>query len=82
MLLGVKFSRFFRMLSGNQMVPVREMSMVSGLFVSPGLMLRRGFTMMTGSVFVMFSRHFMMFRAFVFGHSCRPPYDINIPCNS
>jgi hypothetical protein len=63
MLCGVMFGSFFRVVSGMQMVTVREVSMMSGLFMATtGGVLGR-FFVMASRVFVMFCRFCMMFCA-------------------
>jgi hypothetical protein len=49
------------------------MSMMAGHFVGTSLMLLCSLTMVSGSVFVMFSGFFVMFSAFVLGHFVSSP---------
>ena len=65
MLCGVMFGRFFRVVSGMQMVTVRDVGMMSGLFMATtGIMLGR-FFVMVGCMFMVLRRFCMMFCAFL-----------------
>ena len=61
MLCGVMLGRFFRVVSGIQMVTVRDVGMMRDLFMAAtGVVLGR-FFMMARCVFMMFCRFCMMF---------------------
>jgi len=72
--LRVVLCRFFRVLSGWQMVSVRKMSVMPCLFVRTSLVVFRCLLMMTGSVVVMFGRLLVMLRTLVFGHFRRSSF--------
>lgn len=54
---------------GEQMVSVRQMSMMPCRFVGTSLMMLRRLPMMSGGVFVVFGGFLVMLRAFVLCHS-------------
>ena len=63
MLCGVMFGRFFRVVSGMQMVTVGDVGMMSGLFMATTGVAFGRFFMMARCVFVMFCCFCMMFCA-------------------
>ena len=67
-MLGVVNARLVRMLMGMQLVAMRDMRMVCGLFVVAGFVMVGRFVMMLGGLFMMLGGLAMMFSAFV---SCR-----------
>jgi hypothetical protein len=64
--LGMQFRRLMVMLGGPQMMPVRDLGMVRGLFVIAGLVMFGGFTVVLGGVVVMVRGMFVMFVDVVF----------------
>jgi hypothetical protein len=64
----------FGVFGGQQMMPVREMSMMAGGFVGASLMMLGRLPMMPGRVLVMFGRFCMMLRTRVFRHFRRRPF--------
>jgi hypothetical protein len=64
----VMLASFLSMISGVQMVTVRNVSMVPGLFGITGFVMLGRFTMMVGGKFVMFGCALVMLRAFMFCH--------------
>jgi hypothetical protein len=64
----VMLARFLSMIGGVQMVPVRNVGVMSGLFGITGIVMFGRFTMMTRGKFVMLGRALMMLRAFMFSH--------------
>jgi hypothetical protein len=64
----VMLARFLSMIGGVQMVPVRNVGVMSGLFGVTGIVMFGRFTMMTRGKFVMLGRALVMLRAFMFSH--------------
>ncbi len=60
--------RFIRMLSGMEMVTMRNVGMVSGLFVVASLVLLGRFAMMLGGMLVVLCCHLVMFDALILCH--------------
>jgi hypothetical protein len=54
---------FFRMVSGMQVVAMRDVSMMPSLFMTPAGMMLGRFFVMAGRMFMMFRRFGMMFCA-------------------
>jgi hypothetical protein len=65
-LLGMHFRGFVVMLGGMQVVAMRNVGMVRGLFVISGLVVLGGFAMVLGRMLVMLRRLLMMFVNVVF----------------
>lgn len=68
MMLGMVDARLIRMLMGVQLVAMRDMRMVRGLFVVAGFVMAGRFVVVLGGLFMMLGGLAMMFSAFV---SCR-----------
>jgi hypothetical protein len=68
MLHRVLLARLLGVIRGVQMVPVRNMRVMPGLFVIPGFVMFGRLTMMTCGMFVMLSCAFVMLRAFMCRH--------------
>jgi len=63
------FCRFVMVMFGVKMMAVRDVRMMGGLFVFPGLMMRRGVFVMVSRVFAVLGCVPMMFRCLlVVGH--------------
>ncbi len=60
-MFDVGFCCFLSMMRRMEMVPMRDMRMVRGLFMIAGLMVFRCFLMMMSGVLQMFSRFLVMF---------------------
>jgi len=58
---------FFRVMNGVQVMTMRYVRVMAGLFMAPACMMLGRFFVMTGRVFMMFRRFNMVFRAF-FAH--------------
>ena len=54
---------FFRMVSGMQVVAMRDVGMMPSLFMAPAGMVLGGFFVMAGRMFMVFRRFCMMFCA-------------------
>jgi hypothetical protein len=65
-LLGVHFRGFLVMVGRMQVMPMRHLGMVRGLFVIAGLVVLGGFAMMLGCMLVMFRGLLVMFVNIVF----------------
>ena len=52
---------FFRMVSGMQVVTMRDVGMMSGLFMATAGMVLGGFSMMAGRMFMVLSRFCVVF---------------------
>jgi hypothetical protein len=59
--LGVVLRRFFRMVCSMQVMSMRDMGMMSGLFVVSARMVLGCFLVITGGMFVVFRRFGVMF---------------------
>lgn len=68
MMLGMVDARLIRMLMGVQLVAMRDMRMVRGLFMVAGFVMAGRFVVVLGGLFVVLGGLAMMFSAFV---SCR-----------
>jgi hypothetical protein len=64
----VMLARFLSMIRGVQMVSVRNVGVMTGLFGITRFIMFGRFTMMTCGKLVMLGRALMMFRAFMFRH--------------
>lgn len=64
----VMLTCFLGMIRGMQMVPVRNMGVMPGLFGIAGFVMFGRFTMMARGKFVMLGRALVMLRAFMFRH--------------
>src|SRR5215467_7662369 len=64
----VMLARFLSVIRGVQMVPVRNVGVMSGLFGITGFVMFGRFTMMTRGMLVMLGRALVMLRAFMFRH--------------
>ena len=64
----VMLACFLGVIRGVQMVPVRNVGVMSGLFGITGFVIFGRFTMMTRGKLVMLSRALMMLGAFMFRH--------------
>jgi hypothetical protein len=62
-LFGVMLCGFFRMVRGMQVVTMRDVGMMSGLFVATAGMVLGGFFVMAGCMFMVLRRFCMMFCA-------------------
>jgi hypothetical protein len=63
---------FFRVMRCVKMVSVRDVRVMTALFVIAGFMVLCRFTMMTRGVFVMLRRAVVMFRPLMFSHDLSP----------
>jgi hypothetical protein len=63
MLFHVMLRGFFRMVSGMQMVTMREMGMMAGLLMAPASVVLGRFFVMAGRMFMVLRRFCMMFCA-------------------
>ena len=59
----MKFSRFFRMVSGMQVVTMRDVGMMPRLFMAPAGVVLGRFFVMAGRMFMVLRRFCMMFCA-------------------
>jgi hypothetical protein len=66
-LVSVQLRRFLVMLGGIQVMPLRHLGMVSGLFVIAGLVMLGGLAMVLGRVLVMERGLLVVFVNVVFG---------------
>jgi len=64
----VMLTRFLGVIRGVQMVPVRNVGVMPGLFGITGFVMLGRFTMMTRGKFVMLGCALVMLRAFMFRH--------------
>jgi len=64
----VMLARFLSVIRGVQMVSVRNVGMMSGLFGITGFVMFGSFTMVTRGKLVMLGRALVMLRAFMFSH--------------
>jgi hypothetical protein len=62
-LFGVMLCGFFRMVSGMQVVTMRDVGMMPGLFMAPAGVVLGRFFMMAGRMFMVLRRFCMMFCA-------------------
>jgi hypothetical protein len=67
-LIGVRLCGFLSVVDGMQMVVMRDMGMMSALFMRTLFVMSGRFLVMEGRVLVMFSGLLVMFRSFVLGH--------------
>jgi hypothetical protein len=67
-LFRVMLCRFIRMLSGMEMVTMRNVGMVSGLFVGASLVLLGRFAMMLGGMLVVLCCPLVMFHTLILCH--------------
>jgi hypothetical protein len=67
-LIGVRLRGFLSVVGSMQMVAMRDMGMMSALFMRSFFMMSGRLFVMAGRVLVMFSGLLVMFRAFVFGY--------------
>jgi hypothetical protein len=63
MLFGVMLCGFFRMVSGMQVVTMRDVGMMPGLFIAPAGVVLGRFFVMAGRMFMVLRRFCMMFCA-------------------
>jgi hypothetical protein len=68
MLIGVRLRGFFGVVSRMQMVAMRDMGMMSALFMRSFFVMPGRLLVMAGGVLVMFSGLLMMFRSFMLRH--------------
>ena len=64
----VMLTRFLGVIRGVQMMAVRNVGMMPGLFVITRFVMFGRFTMMTRGLFMMLGRALVMLRTFMFGH--------------
>jgi hypothetical protein len=64
----VVLARFLGVIRGVQMMPVRNVGMMTGLFGITCFVMFGRFTMMTRGLFMMLGRALVMLRAFMFSH--------------
>lgn len=76
-LAGVMFGRLFGVMSRVQMMSVRDVRVMCGLFMLADLVMLGGFAMMARGMFVMLSRFVMVFCPFVCCH--RDPLSLISP---
>ena len=65
MLFDVMLCGFFRMVSGMQVVTMRDVGMMPGLFMAPAGMMLGRFFVMAGRMFMVLRRFCMMFCTFL-----------------
>src|ERR1700751_1471435 len=68
MLIGVRLRGFLSVVSRMQMVAMRDMGMMSALFMRSFFVMPGRLLVMAGRVLVMFSGLLVMFRSFMLGH--------------
>ena len=68
MFRSVMLACFLSVIRGVQMVTVRNVGVMAGLFGITGFVMLGRFTMMVGGKFVMFGCALVMLRAFMFCH--------------
>ena len=76
MFFSVGLRGFFSVMLGMQMMPVRRMGVVRGLFMAATAVMFGRLAVVTGSVLVMFGGFVVMFSAFLAHRFCREGVDL------